>query len=87
MLLGGAGGVTGRQMVAEPQNNAEASYTREITKEEGRIDWKSSAVEIWRNVRAYQPWPEAYTYWQGKQLKIIEAVPLTPEIAVEAGRL
>jgi methionyl-tRNA formyltransferase len=27
-------------------------------------------------VRAFQPWPESYTRWQGKQLKIVEAVPL-----------
>ena len=65
----------------------EASYTREITKEDGKIDWKLPAAIIWRRVRAYQPWPEAYTYWQGKQLKIIEAVPLTAGEAPELGRV
>jgi methionyl-tRNA formyltransferase len=47
-----------------------------LTKEAGEIDWKLPAMEIWRRVRAYQPWPGSYTQWRGKQLKIIEAVPL-----------
>lgn len=70
-----------------PQNEAEASYTREITKEEGRIDWSLSAQEIWRRVRAYQPWPETYTTWQGKQLKIIEAVPLAADKPCQPGTI
>jgi methionyl-tRNA formyltransferase len=75
------------KLLPEPQNNEEASYTREVTKEEGKIDWNLSAVDIWRRVRAYQPWPEAYTFWQGKQLKIIEAVPLTGEVSQGPGQL
>jgi methionyl-tRNA formyltransferase len=62
---------------AAPQNEAEASYFPEITREEGKIDWRLSAEEIWRRVRAFQPWPEAYTSWQEKQLKISEVVPLS----------
>jgi methionyl-tRNA formyltransferase len=38
-------------------------------------------------VRAFQPWPECYTKWQGKQLKIIEAVPLAEEGTLEVGRV
>jgi methionyl-tRNA formyltransferase len=72
----------GGQVLPEPQNNSEATYTKELTKEDGRIDWGLPAVDIWRRVRAYQPWPEAYTFWQGKQLKIIEAAALpAPEKA------
>jgi methionyl-tRNA formyltransferase len=60
-----------------PQNDAEASYTKMLTKEAGEIDWKVPAVQIWRQVRAYQPWPGCYTRWQGKQIKVLEAVPLS----------
>ena len=56
-----------------------------LTKEAGEIDWKLSAVDIWRRVRAYQPWPGCYTRWQGKQLKILEAVPLAGEGTNEPG--
>ncbi len=68
-----------------PQDPAEATFTNEITKEAGLIDWRLTASEIWRQVRAFQSWPEAYTYWQGKQLKIIEAFPLNSKLASEVG--
>ncbi len=73
--------------VPSAQSEAEASYTREITREDGRIDWSLTAQEIGRRVRAYQPWPETYTFWQGKQLKIKEAVPLPADTFVEPGRV
>ncbi len=60
----------------QPQNEAEATYCKPISKEEGEIDWSLPAADIWRRVRAFQPWPGCCTTWQGKQLKIIEAVPL-----------
>jgi methionyl-tRNA formyltransferase len=62
-------------LLPEPQNEAEASYTREISKEDGKIDWTRPASHIWRQVRAYRPWPGAYTSWQAKHLKLIEVLP------------
>ena len=59
-----------------PQDDSKATYSGTITKEAGQIDWHMPVVDIWRRVRAYQPWPGCYTRWQGKQLKILEAVPL-----------
>ncbi len=57
----------------QPQSEEKASYAPPLQKELGWIDWNLSAVEIWRRVRAYHPWPSAYTTWQGKQLKVIGA--------------
>jgi len=71
----------------QAQDEAEASYSGSITKEEGEIDWHLSAIDIWRRVRAFHPWPGCYTRWQGRQLKIIEAVPLPGETAIEVGRV
>lgn len=42
-------------------------------KENGRIDWRQPAIAIERLVRACQPWPGAYTFWQGQPFKILEA--------------
>lgn len=70
---------TREELTPRPQNEAEATYSAPITKENGEINWHLSAVELWRQVRAYQPWPGSYTRWQGKQLKIIRAVPLPKE--------
>lgn len=64
------------QVMPRTQDNNQATYTRMIDKEVGEIEWNRPAVELCRQVRAYQPWPGSYSRWQGKQLKIIEAVPL-----------
>jgi methionyl-tRNA formyltransferase len=64
-------------MIPQPQNEAEATYCGPISKEAGEIDWHLPAVDIWRRVRAFYRWPGCYTKWQGKQLKIIEAIPLS----------
>jgi methionyl-tRNA formyltransferase len=71
----------------QPQNQASASLSREIIKEDGKIDWKLSAPEIWRRVRALHGWPETYTFWQGKLIKIVEAVPLTGNDDRETGKV
>ncbi|MCX7778787.1 MAG: methionyl-tRNA formyltransferase [Patescibacteria group bacterium] len=45
-----------------PQDHSQATYTRVIKKEDGKIDWRKSAEEIERMIRAYNPWPGTYTY-------------------------
>jgi len=68
------------KVVPQKQDNTKATYTSMIDKEVGAIDWHQSAIDLWRQVRAYQPWPGSYTRWQGKQLKIIEAYPLEGQV-------
>jgi len=62
------------EITPQPQNETEATYAATIKKEDGEIDWQLPAVEIWRRVRAFQPWPGAYTSWGGRRLEITEAV-------------
>ena len=75
------------EITPRPQNETEATYSAPITKEAGEIDWHLPAVDIWRRVRAFQPWPGCYTSWQGKRLEIIEAVPLPGEVTFEVGQV
>ena len=75
------------KLTAQPQSEVEATYSSPISKEEGEVDWRLPAVSIWRRVRAFQPWPGCYTRWQGRQLKIIEAVPLPAERALGVGQV
>ncbi len=53
-----------------PQPEAGVTYAGMIKKEDGLIDWTRPAVEIDRAVRAYNPWPTAYTYWNNSLLKL-----------------
>jgi methionyl-tRNA formyltransferase len=67
------------QIEPQAQDDAVASTTRLIKKEDGVIDWSLPAAQIARQVRAYTPWPGATTTWNGEPLKIVRAaaVPLT----------
>ena len=65
----------GHRLVPHPQGE-EATYTKSISKTDGEIDWNLSATEIERRIRALYPWPGCYTHWQGKILKIQEAIAL-----------
>ena len=55
-----------------PQDEAQATMTRLIRKEDGTIDWNDPADVIARKVRAYTPWPGSQTTWRGQPVKIIE---------------
>jgi methionyl-tRNA formyltransferase len=57
----------------EPQDDAQATMTRLLQKSDGRLDWQRPAVELARQVRAYTPWPGAFTTWDGHTLKIQRA--------------
>lgn len=52
------------------QKEEEATYIKQITKEEGRIDFSEPSEVIERKVRAYAPWPSAYTSLDNKTFKI-----------------
>lgn len=62
-----------------PQEESQATFTKSIAKGDGEMDWKLPALELWRRVRAFDPWPGCYTWWGGKRLKLIEVVPIGGE--------
>ncbi len=70
----------------ERQNEAEASYAPLMKREDGWIDWRTTAGEIFNRMRGFDPWPGAYTSFRGKRLHIRRARPLA-EPALEPGRL
>jgi methionyl-tRNA formyltransferase len=61
------------RLTARPQNEAEGTYAPIIKKEDGRIDWTQDERGIEQRIRAFNPWPSAYTTLQGKLLKIFKA--------------
>ena len=65
----------GRELRPQAQDESQATYSKLITGKDAEIDWHLSAVELWRGVRAYNPWPICYTWCQGKRLKIHSAIP------------
>ena len=76
-----------RKIKPQPQDDSQASYTKVIAKGDGEVDWHLTASELWRRVRAFDPWPGCYTWWRGKRLKILEVVPLPGEQSGAAGKV
>ena len=56
-----------------PQTEAETTYAQKLEKEEGKIDWQKSAIEIERAIRAFQPWPIAYTEINNETIRVWQA--------------
>lgn len=59
-----------KKLVPKKQDNDLATYTKMLTKEMGLIDWNQSAIKIYNLVRGLNPWPVAYTFLDGKKVKI-----------------
>ncbi len=59
------------------QPDAGATYARKIAKEDGKLDWSQPARSVWNRVRAFTPWPGAWTFLPAEPrpvlLKIWEA--------------
>lgn len=60
-------------VVREPQQESTTEYARMLDKGMGRIDWSKDAKSIECLIRGLNPWPSAYTEWNGKTMKIWEA--------------
>jgi len=63
-------GLNAGTIVAEPQNDAEATLAPLLKKEDGAIDWRLPAQTIHNLVRGLQPWPGARTVFRGAPLGI-----------------
>ncbi len=71
--------------VATPQDDALATMTRPLRKEDGRLDWRQPAADLARLARSVTPWPGAFTTWEGKLLKTPEVAPIARETALPPG--
>ncbi len=74
------------QIVAREQDEALATYAPQIRKADALIDWERDSVDIvCRKVRAYDPWPVAYTHLDGAPLRILRATQLELQVAASPG--
>src|ERR1700730_10728233 len=56
-----------------PQDNTRVTYAPKLKREDGKIDWSEPADIIERKIRAFNPWPGAFTKLDGPNLKIFSA--------------
>ena len=62
----------GGSITAKPQDNSLSTYARKIVKDDGRIDWSLPSIEIHRRIRAFTPWPGAFTFLPVEQRRLLK---------------
>lgn len=70
-------GLISGEIEPQSQDDELATYAPRIKKEDGKIDWTFSANQIDQQVRAYSPWPAAFTTLDGAMLKIAFGYPIS----------
>jgi len=79
-------GLAAGTIAPKPQNHAEASYAPMLKKEDGRIDWKRPAKEIYNRMRGFAPWPGSYTTFRGQTCHVWgEPVSKEGEVGLPSG--
>ena len=99
LIVAALQGVADGTLAPHPQPAAGATYAKKLTRDEERIDWTRSAIDIGRQVRAFAPAPGAWFEHAGERIKVLAAVPAEgggtpgvvvddlPSVACGAGRL
>jgi len=62
-----------------PQDHGAATYAPKLKKEDGHINWSETAIIVDRKVRAFTPWPSAFTFFHGSRLQVSRGKPLEVE--------
>ena len=62
-----------REIEPRPQRNDDATLAPILRREDGLIEWTLDARDIERRVRGFQPWPNAYTSYNGRRLVVWRA--------------
>lgn len=68
------------KITPQAQDDGQSSYVKALTKSHGLINWSKPAWHLEKFIRAMNLWPMAWTWWDGKQVKIISAQKQTIEI-------
>ena len=68
-----------------PQDETKVTYTKILTREDGRINWKKTAKELEKEVRAYTLWPESFTFWERKGGRIFRIKILKTRVLKSTG--
>ncbi len=73
LLLRAINAIAAGRAAAVPQDHAEATYAPPLSKDDEWIDWNRPALDIYNQIRGLNPWPGAYTTFEGKRLKVWRA--------------
>ena len=75
------------EVEATPQDETLVTYAPTLAKADGALDWSRPAEDLWRRVRAMQPWPQATTTYRGAPFTIHAAWPVDAPAGAEPGEV
>lgn len=87
LLVASLPAIAAGELVPIPQPAAGVTYAHKLKKEEGRLDWRASAADLARKVRAFFPWPGTHCLFAGRQIKILAAIATRAGRAASAGEV
>lgn len=73
LLVRGLPGFLRGELQPIPQDETAVTTTRRLEKSDGDVDWRSPAAALARRVLAFNPWPTCYSFWGGRQLRLLRA--------------
>lgn len=73
--------------IGEKQDAGQANYANKLTKSEAHIDWQNDAQALERRIRAFNPFPMAYTFHGQERLRIVQAEPRSQAHQAQPGRI
>lgn len=73
------------KIIPQPQNNELATYAPMLKKEDGKLNFNDSVVNLERRIRAMTPWPSAWFEWNGNLLKVMKASTVSQKKGLENG--
>lgn len=73
------------QQNAQVQDSSLSNYASKLQKAEATIDWQHSALDISRQIHAFNPWPVAQSSWKGETFRIWLAKAINEQHNVNAG--
>jgi methionyl-tRNA formyltransferase len=79
MVVRALAGLAAGNLVARPQPDEGVTYARKLEKGEGQFDWTRPAVDLERQVRAFNPWPGMWCHAGGERLKVLSAEAMAGE--------
>ena len=85
LIVAALDGVAAGKLAARPQPDTGVTYAPKLKREEAQLDWRRRAVELERQVRAFDPWPGAFFFVRDERIRLLAAEAEPRAAAAEPG--
>jgi methionyl-tRNA formyltransferase len=87
LMIGTLRGLANGQIRPLPQDPSKATLAPILTKEDGRIDFQRTAIEVYNRLRGFQPWPGGHTIFRQRHLQVHRARPIDQAVDLKPGQI